>query len=136
MKKKDWIVMILGICFIIFCFLFPLWLIVFCSGVRGTPTNYPNTDWISTEPDIYFTVSDMKENEGVLTMENENNIRIYVGGRTKKDMIFYDAEKMDLGEEVILLEGEGYWWLGKFVLRLHRDNVDVGTTKIIFEKKE
>lgn len=141
MKKKDWFVMILGICFIIICFLFPLCLVHSCSKKQVTPGAYLKATWVSEKPDIYFGVSEAGVSEGVLTMDNGETIRIYVNWTPGSQcMTIFDADKEDSGKyytnDTILIEGYGNWLGEKYIVNIDTDNIGINVSTITFSKEE
>ncbi len=108
--------------------------------VQITPNNYKNSHWVSQNSILYIDVPEHGHAEGELKL-SEGARRIYlawVGGSQCCSVL--DADKDDGNctmDEVLLLEGSGYWNLkGQYVIDISVDKVGLNTDQIILERTQ
>jgi hypothetical protein len=109
--------------FLFVCVALIVWVDVFTPGnpyAGRRPADYPNTKWVSTDPDICFTVDDEGEVSGQLII-NEKIINIKVQFTRFEDVFFVEADKQDeFNTELYVLTGECKFRKKKMVVKVEQ----------------
>jgi len=118
----------------------PVLFLLFCTNgctryIANRPIEYPNTKWVSSNPDIYFQVDANSQVKGETNI-NGDIIKIQVLFGQTTSVRFYSGDNTPSSPLKLLLNGEGTFSKNKMIVKVSEDKLFNNKYKELVFNKE